>query len=224
MSSLGDQLRARHATAVEQRPGEITAAFDAGVAEVRAAGIAEGGRRVGDLAPDFTLPDTSGRPVALADLLAAGPVIVCFFRGGWCPYCNIELRAYEALRAEIAALGVTFLAISPETPDVSVTTAERESLSFPVLHDAGSAVASAFGIVHRIAPAVRAIYEEKGYDLARRQGLPTEDVSLPLPATYLIDRDRTIRFAFVSPDYTERAEPADVLAVARTLRGGRTPD
>lgn len=217
MTTLEERLRARRTDAIAARPPEVTAALEAGVAAVRSAGIAERALRSGDVAPTFTLPDATGRPVDLTALLAAGPVILCFYRGGWCPYCSLELRAYAALVPEMAALGVSFVAISPETPDASSTTAEREGLPFAVLSDVGGSVGAAFRLVHPIEPDVREIYARQGHDLPGRQDVSAADVALPLPATYLVAPDGTIRFAFVSPDYTERAEPSEVLAAARRL-------
>jgi peroxiredoxin len=219
--ALRDELQARFADGRAKRDPAITAAFDAGVEAVRAAGIAERALAVGEQAPDLTLPDATGRPVALADLLTRGPVVITFYRGGWCPYCSMELRAYQALLPELEAAGATLVAISPQTPDASMTTAEKDELAFPVLSDVGSHVARAFRIVHEVTDEVQAVYDRNGYDLAGRNAIGTEDdtdeVVLPLPATYVIDREGAVRFAFVSPDYVERAEPADVLAAVRAL-------
>jgi peroxiredoxin len=219
--ALRDELQARATDARAKRDPAITTAFDAGVEAVRAAGIAEQALALGEQAPDLTLPDATGRPVALAGLLTRGPVVITFYRGGWCPYCSMELRAYQALLPELEAAGATLVAISPQTPDASMTTAEKEGLAFPVLSDVGSHVARAFRLVHPVGDEVRAIYDGNGFDLAGRNAIGAEDagdeVVLPLPATYVLDRQGTVRFAFVSPDYVERAEPADVLAAVRAL-------
>jgi peroxiredoxin len=217
--TLRERLQARLADAVRTRPPEISAAYAAGIEQVRAAGVAERALSVGASAPMFTLPDATGRPVALGDLLGTGPVIVTFYRGGWCPYCNLELRAYQDLLPEVAAAGVGLIAISPETPEVSLASTEQAALTFTVLSDVGNTVADAFGIVHAVAPEVGAIYARNGIGLAHRTAQDEDDLSLPLPATFVVDQQGTIRFAFVSADYTERAEPAEVIAVARTLTG-----
>jgi peroxiredoxin len=213
--TLRDQLRARFEEGRGRRDPAISAAFDAGVDAVRGAGIAEGVLGVGESAPRFTLPDATGRPVALDDLLTAGPVVVCFYRGGWCPYCSLELRAYQALLPELTELGASLVAISPQTPDASMSTVEKDELAFPVLSDVGNVVARMFRLVHRVAPDVAELYAKGGHDLVTRNAIEGDEVELPLPATYVIDRDGTVRFAFASPDYVERAEPADVLAVLR---------
>jgi peroxiredoxin len=219
--ALRDEMQARSSDGRAKRDPAITAAFDAGVEAVRAAGIAERALTVGEQAPDVTLPDATGSPVALADLLARGPVVITFYRGGWCPYCSMELRAYQVILAELEAAGATLVAISPQTPDASMTTAEKEGLAFPVLSDVGSHVARAFRLVHPVGEEVQAIYEGNGFDLAGRNaigaGAGSDEVVLPLPATYVLDQQGTVRFAFVSPDYVERAEPADVLAAVLAL-------
>lgn len=187
------------------------------MARVRSEGFAEQALGVGDTAPDFTLPDAVGKDVTLTELLGSGSVILCFYRGGWCPYCNLELRAYQALLPEIGAAGATLVAISPQTPDASMTTVQKSELTFPVLSDVGNVVASAFGLVHTLEPEIAAAYARSGHDLPRDNAQPVDAVSLPLPATYLIDQSGQVRFAFVSADYTERAEPADVLTALRGL-------
>jgi peroxiredoxin len=219
--ALRDEIQARYAAGRAKRDPAITAAFDAGVEAVRTAGIAERAVTVGEVAPTFTLPDATGRPIALDDLLARGPVVITFYRGGWCPYCSMELRAYQAILPELEAAGATLVAISPQTPDASMTTAEKEELAFTVLSDVGSHVAHAFRLVHPVGDAVAAIYDDNGFDLTGRNAVGAEagsdEVVLPLPATYVLDRQGTVRFAFVSPDYVERAEPVEVLAAVRAL-------
>lgn len=219
--SLRDELAARAASAAQSRPAEVSAAFDAGIAAIETAGIAERAVTVGDQAPDFTLTDTAGRPVALAELIRTGPTIVTFYRGGWCPYCNLELRAYQALLPELADAGVNLVAISPQRVDAALATVEKTELGFPVLTDPGNVVASQFRIVHTVPTDVRTIYKRSGHDLATIESDlgDAAEVTLPLPATFVIDPGMIVRFAFVSADYTERAEPSEVLAVARAITG-----
>lgn len=217
--ALKDELAARASIATQSRPAEVSAAFGAGIAAIEAAGIADHALAVGEPAPDFALPDTAGRPVALADLARTGPTIVTFYRGGWCPYCNLELRAYQALLPELAEAGVNIVAISPQRVDAALATVEKSELDFPVLTDLGNVVASQFHIVHAVPTDVRAIYERSGHDLATIESDRRDDteVTLPLPATFVVDADLVVRFAFVSADYTKRAEPTEVLAAARAI-------
>jgi peroxiredoxin len=215
--SLNERLRARLAEAVSARPLEVSEAYADGIAQVRESGVVERALKVGDPAPTFTLPDATGLAVSFQDLLSSGPAIVTFYRGGWCPYCNIELRAYQERMSEFTAAGVTLVAISPETPDASLTFTEKQGLTFPVLSDSGNAVAHAFGIVHAVAPEIQTIYRGNGIDLAERNAQSDHDITLPLPATFVVDTTGVIRFAFVSADYTERAEPSAVIATALSL-------
>lgn len=203
LKSINDAGRARI-------DADTLGAMDRATDAVRASGLADAALSVGDRAPRFTLPDATGQTVALGDLLARGPVILTFYRGGWCPYCNLELRAYQALLPEIEASGATLVAVSPQTPDASLTTQEKKELAFAVLSDEGNAVAREFGLVHTVPADVREAYLGFGIDLDGANGDDSGD--LPLPATYVIDADGTIRFAFVDADYTKRAEPSEVLA------------
>ncbi len=214
---LNVELALQAAKGREKRPPEITALFDSGIAQVRASGLAERALGVGASAPEFTLPDAQGSEVSLSDLRAEGPVVISFYRGGWCPYCNLELRAYAERMPEFVEAGVRLVAISPQTPDASLSLVERAELPFTVLSDVGNVVAGGFGLVHAVPAPVNAVYVANGYDLATDNAQDPDDISLPLPATYVIDRDGTVRFAAVSADYTDRANPDDVLAVAREL-------
>ncbi len=172
--------------------------------------------KVGDTAPDFELPDAMGRTVRLSDLLASGPVVLAFYRGSWCPYCNAELRGLQQALPDVEAAAARMIAVSPQTPDSSVTIVERQSLTFPVLSDAGNRVAREFGLVFRVGDDVRQRYRAAGIDLARSNGDASWE--LPVPATYVVAPDRRITYAFVEADYTRRAAPADVVAALAAAR------
>lgn len=164
---------------------------------------------VGAQAPDFTLPDVHGEPVRLGGLLERGPVVLSFYRGAWCPYCNLQLRAYQRALPQIVARGATLVAVSPQLPDGSLTMAEQNALGFPVLSDQGNQVARQYGLVFQLDGAVRERYLGMNIDLERSNG--DSSWELPMPGTYVIDRGGTIRLAFVHPDYTRRLEPAEIL-------------
>lgn len=211
------ELAAQVARGRERRPVEVTALFDRCIDDIRAQGVADRALSVGAPAPTFTLPDAHGRDVRLADLLPAGPVVITFYRGGWCPYCNLELRAYAERMSAFDAAGVQVVAISPQLPDESLTQVERDELPFMVLSDRNNAAAATFGIVHAVPAELETVYIGSGHDVAGKNGQVSGQVSLPLPATFIVDRSGIIRFVAVSADYTDRADPDEVLAVASTL-------
>ncbi len=170
---------------------------------------------VGDRAPDFELPDIDGGTVQLSDLLANGPVVLTFYRGAWCPYCNSSLQGFQAELGDIMDAGGYLVAVSPQTEIGSQEMASSNALSFPVLSDAGNRVSRAFGLVFKVDQDTQAQYELVGIDLAAVNG--SDAWELPVPATYVIDTDGTIRAAFVEADYTQRADPRDVIAALEQL-------
>jgi peroxiredoxin len=211
--SLEEQLAAQRRRAWDARSPEERKVRARAVEEVDEAGIPAGALAVGDRIPSCTLPDASGRQVSISALLESGPVVISFYRGGWCPYCNLELRALQGKLSELRALGVSLVAISPELPDRSLSTVEKNELSFPVLSDVGNRVAREFGLVHPIAPEVVAYQLGNGNDVAAFNGADVAEV--PLPATYVVDQAGKIAYAFVSADYTRRGDPDEVVAAAR---------
>jgi peroxiredoxin len=213
--SLKTELDAFRSDFMAKVSPEIREAMAQADMELAVSGIAQRALKAGDRAPDFRLPDARGGYVSLRDLLAKGPVVLSFYRGGWCPYCNLELRALQHALPEITRLGGQLVAISPQTPDESLSTAEKNEIAFPILSDVGSATARAFGIAYDVAEELRPIYARTGNALPDKNG--DESWTLPIPATYVIDRDGTIRLAFVDVDYSHRLEPADILAALAAL-------
>lgn len=165
----------------------------------------------GDTIAAFTLPDASGRQVSLDDLVAEGLAVLVFYRGAWCPYCNIMLAAYAAeLAPALVDRGVTLAAISPQLPDGSLTVQQKYELAFPVLSDVGNVVAEPLGIVW--SPGAAALTAQRAIDLDVTAVNGTDEARLPMPTVLVVDRERSVRWADVRPDYTERAEVADILA------------
>jgi peroxiredoxin len=178
---------------------------------------AEKALKVGDSFPGLTLSDQLGRPVDLAARAAATPLVVTFYRGGWCPYCSLELRAYQNVLPEIERLGGRLIAVTPETPDHALTTAEKNDLAFTVLSDERGQLADALGIRFELSDAVKAYFIKAGHDLPARNG--DDRWSLPMPATYVLEKGGRIALASVDPDYRKRLEPAEALAaLARVQR------
>lgn len=201
----------------EARVGEQIASLIGGdIESLRGSGILDRTARAGDVLPSATaLRDAHDRPFDLAALVATKPVILTFYRGGWCPYCNLELRAYQALLAAIEAEGAALVAVSPEQPDHSLTTAQKNALSFTVLSDVGGALASALGIRFTLSEAVKPFYQKAGHALPERNGDGTW--ALPMPATFVIETGGRIAAAFVEPDYRRRLDPDDALAALRAI-------
>ena len=216
--SFQDELAGIKRMSVEKRGTAVIAAYGRGVDELRASGIAGRALAVGDTMPGFALPDARGTTVRSADLIGRGPLIVTFYSGGWCPYCNLELRAYQAGLDRIRGVDAEVVAISPELPDQSLSTAERNKVGFPVLSDAGNAVARTFGLVFRLSDELVEIYRRNGNDLERHNGDGSWE--LPIPGTFVIDRAGRVAMADVDPDYTRRLDPERVIQVVEGLAEG----
>jgi len=208
MTRLLEEIRQYQSEFRQKAPAEKQRLMAEATAELAASGIAKG-LGVGDTIPHFTLPDVSGKPVAIETLLEQGPVILTFYRGGWCPYCNLELRAYEREIERIRTLGATVVAISPETPDFAEQTADKNGLSFPVLSDVDLHVSRQFDLVFDLPDYLIEIYKASGLDVAKHNG--NDDWQLPKPATFIIDEDGVIRFAEVPSDYTKRIDPEQII-------------
>jgi peroxiredoxin len=172
----------------------------------------------GDAAPEFTLQDADGRTVSSRELLARGPLVATFYRGVWCPYCNFDLQALEAVRPEIEARGASLVAISPQTPANSRKSQRDNKLDFPILSDPGAAVAAEFGLRFSLPEDLIEVYRQFGADLAAVNDDPSG--VLPMPARYVIGTDGTIAYAEVNPDYTRRPDPSELLPVLDRLRAG----
>src|SRR6266571_5617318 len=182
-------------------------------------GAAELAFKEGAQAPDFTLPDARGNAVTLSHLLTQGPVVMTFFRGQWCPYCHLQLRAYQEALSHIQARGASLVAISPQTPYHSRALAEKLELTSALLSDMGNRVARQFGLVFTIDEAVRGAHKQVGADLPRFNG--TESWELPMAGTFLVDRSGAVRLAFVHADFTRRLDPSVIIARLNELQGER---
>jgi len=213
--TLKEELDAMRANVTAQIP-ELAAQFDADTEKMVSQGIGTGGLKTDDTAPDFELPDPLGRVVSSVNLRKDGPLVINFYRGGWCPYCNLELRALQQHLPRITELGASLVAISPQVPDESMTTAEKNELSFPVLSDEGNSLARKFGLVFAVSEHLRPVYTELGADLPKFNG--TDTFELPVPGTFIIDENAVIRAAYVNADYKQRMEPADILQVLTAMQ------
>lgn len=196
-----------------------SAAYDDLVERLFKAELATRALKVGDTAPAFLLPNAEGRLVSSEDLLAAGPAVMMFFRGGWCPYCELTMRVMTDAAPDIRTAGGTFVAVWPETGGLALRTKRQRALPYELLVDVDNAVAMQFGIVFRTPDLYRQLLLDQGIDLAERHGNP--GWLLPAPATFIVSSDTVIRYAFVDGDYTNRAEPDAIVAVLRSLTKNR---
>lgn len=212
---LNTELRSFYEARQEQIPAEIREIMRRAGQELADSGQADHALTVGAQAPRFTLPTATGQTLSLDDLLAEGPVVLTFYRGAWCPYCNIALLALQQHHDAITARGARLVAVSPQIPDESLSLTEKHGLAFDVLSDVGSDTAKQYGLAFDLPDDLAAVYDKLGFDLQRVNG--GHPRTLPLPATYVIDRDGVIRWAFADTDYTRRAEPADILAALDAL-------
>ncbi|MBV8961781.1 MAG: AhpC/TSA family protein [Hyphomicrobiales bacterium] len=208
--SLKEQLAEYRAGWHQRVPAERQAIMQRHIDALRNGEIARKLLKLGDRAPAIVLGNAKGEMVDVGALLRKGPVIVTFYRGGWCPYCNLELKAFQDVLPQILAAGASLVAISPEKPDESLSTAEKNALTFEVLTDAGQKVGRAFGLVYEFTDELKSAYNGFGLDIPARNGAPGE-WALPISATYVIDRDGTIIYAYTDADYRDRADPRDVL-------------
>lgn len=188
--------------------------YDAGLQAVEETGILNTALNVGDTAVDFALTDQEGTEQTLDQLLKNGPVVLTWYRGGWCPYCNITLAFLQEKLPEFKVAGGQLVAISPELPDSSLSTIEKNKLDFTVLSDVGNGVAREYGVVFKLTDAVAERYQN-GFNLHAYNG--DESYELPLAATYVIGQNRVIKYAFLDVDYRNRAEPDDILDVLEQL-------
>ena len=213
--SLGTDLASMKAQTVAKLPEEALSVLMKATKELGASGIVERAPKKGEKLKDFDLPNQTGEKRSLASLRESGPVVVTFYRGGWCPYCNMQLKAYQQMLPDIKAAGATLVAITPEMPDASLTTAEKNELAFDVLTDTDATYARELGLVFTLPEEVRPIYQNFGIDVEAHNG--TGKFDLPLAATFVVGTDGTITFAVVDSDYTVRAEPSDIITAVETL-------
>jgi peroxiredoxin len=194
-----------------QPANEVMGAFSREQAELAANGVPEGVIEVGATLPDAKLIDPHGATTTLYEALGDQVAVLVFYRGGWCPYCNIALNTYQAeLVPELARRSVALVAISPQAPDGSLSTQEKNELTFTVLSDPANQVARALGILTAPSTEARAAQLELGLDLTTVNADGT--TGLPMPTTVILDPEHVVRWRDVHPDYTTRSEPAQVLA------------
>jgi peroxiredoxin len=214
MTAPDDTLHSRLSALMSQRPDWYQAVL-ATVAEQLGRTACDVVLRAGMPMPDFVLPNAEGELVFSDDLLARGPLVVCFFRGAWCPFCNATLAALQEVLPAIVAAGATLVALTPDSFGHAFEIKRTLGLGFEVLTDLGSATGLRFGAVYRVPQAYCAALLRFGIDLEQRHG--DDAWLLPLPATFVVGRDGILRHAHASGDVTDRTEPAAILRLLRDL-------
>ncbi|AXT50009.1 AhpC/TSA family protein [Aquimarina sp. BL5] len=206
--SLTEQLKERADQSVNKYPETIHKIMNNGIANLKDSQLASKALKTGDKIPEILLPNAAGVNISIQELLVNKKVVLSFYRGGWCPYCNLELKALQQYQNEFEELGATLVAISPETPDNSLTTSEKNNLSFQVLSDIDNKIAEEFNLAFTLPKDLIEVYKGFGIDLIKSNG--NEDHQLPISATYIINQDGTIIYDFIKEDYKERADPKEI--------------
>ncbi|WP_405248108.1 peroxiredoxin-like family protein [Cellulophaga sp. Asnod2-G02] len=215
MKKLREQTDAKIAAGRKNNP-EFMKGVDAIIKKEKEFQQGKNALKIGEKAPNFELPNPEGKTISLATLLDKGPVVVTFYRGSWCPYCNLQLRALQASLADIHALGATLVAISPEVPDESMSTNEINSLGFSVLTDQDATVASHYGVAWEV-PAFLIEHMEVDRKLDLKKINNGNGSILPIPATFVVGTDGLVQWSYVDVDYRTRAEPEEILEALRKL-------
>jgi peroxiredoxin len=214
--TIREQSEQLTAAAAARLPADVVEVFDRSIHNLLDQGVPAEVVAVGDTLETFTLSDATGEQVTLEQLVEAGPAVIVFYRGGWCPYCNLALRTYQQeLLPQLAGFDARLVAISPQSPDQSLSTVEKAGLEFTVLSDPASRVAQQVGIVFQQADEVLDAQRKVGLDLAQVNA--EGSTKLPRPTVLIVGQDRTVRFVDVQPDYTARTEVADILAALGDL-------
>jgi peroxiredoxin len=207
--ALNQQLDSLTAKLRAMVPAERLAVIDCAAEQLSHSGLANRALKIGDSAPAFELPDGDDMLWRSEDLLRSGPLVIVFYRGRWCAYCNTQLAALQEIHPEIAATGASLVAISPQTQKHSYMTRDMHKLRFPVLSDQGNQVARKFGLVYRLSPELQAMYESIMTKLPGYNG--DQSWELPLSATYVVQKDRKILWARVDADWRHRPEAEELL-------------
>lgn len=204
-------------TQIYQRMPEVdTENFDKQIKELKDANFAEKGLQVGDKIPNVILPNAKGEQVNLNKILEDNFIVISFYRGGWCPYCNLELRTLQQYLPEFEKYNAKLIAISPEKPDNSLSTVEKNQLKFEVLTDINNQEAKKFGIVFEYPKYLEDTFNGFGLDLKKYNN--SDKIELPLPATYVVDKEGVIQYAFADEDYTKRANPEEIVDALKKMQ------
>lgn len=215
MQRLKEQTDAKIALGRKKNP-EFMKGVDDIINEAKAFQKGKNAIKIGEKAPSFELPNPLGKQIQLFDVLSKGPVIITFYRGSWCPYCNLQLRALQDKLKDIHQLGATLVAISPEVPDSSMTKSEISNMEFTVLSDQDAKVASQYGVVWEIPEfLLNHMQIDRNLDLKKINN--GNDRILPIPATFIVGSDGIVKWNYVNVDYRTRSEPDEIIEILKNL-------
>lgn len=210
MSRLIDAIKEYQVSFKQKAPQEVQEIMLSATKKLQDASISKNALKVEDTAKEFTLPNAVGKNVSLNEVLRRNDfAIVSFYRGAWCAYCNFELKALQERNEEFKTLGAQLVAISPQSPDASLSTQEKHDLKFEVLNDTNNVIAKEYGLVFSLAQELRPIYLSFGIDIPASNS--EDSYELPMPATYVVNKNKEIIFSFIDEDYTKRCEPQDII-------------
>ncbi len=212
MSRLLDEINKYQEAFKEKVPQDIQQVMLDATEDLKRLSLSKNALKISDKAIDFELPNAVNKPVSLKEALENNDfVVINFYRGIWCPYCNLELQALQSINSELEKLNAKLIAISPQTPDSSLTTKEKNELEFEVLSDKDNKVAKEYGLVFSLAEELRPIYKSFGIDIVAAN--EENSFELPMPATYIVNKNQEIIYSFIDEDYTKRSEPQTILDI-----------
>lgn len=215
MSRLIDEIKKYQEGFKQKAPQEIQEIMLKATKKLEDASISKNSLKTGDIVKEIKLPNALGNEVSLFDALEKNDfAVVSFYRGSWCAYCNFELKALQDRNDELKELGAKLIAVSPQSPDASLSTKEKNELQFEVLSDTNNKIAKEFGLIFSLAEELRPIYASFNIDIPSHND--EDSFELPMPATYLINKNKEILFSFINEDYTKRCEPQDIIDVIKT--------
>lgn len=213
--TLTQQLEQKAQASADKTPEEIRKVMSSAIEELKASTIVEKALKKGDKIPEFVLKDVQKGEISSQELLKKGPLVISFYRGGWCPYCNLQLRDLQKHLGEFKAEGAQLVAISPEKPDSTAETIKKQELEFYVLSDSDGKVGEKFGLMFKLPEDLKQVYKKFGIDLEQANG--NKDWELPIAATYIVNRKGEIVYSFVDEDYKKRAETRELVKIVRGL-------
>ncbi len=215
-ATLSEQLEVVAQDASKRLPKPLMEVFQQGIESVRSTGIEKSAKQVGDKAIDAELAGWNGDVIRLSDLWSSGPIVLMWYRGGWCPYCNVQLQAMQKELKNIEGAGAKLVVLTPELPEKAKATAEKNDLDFIALYDKENVIAKKYGLVFKLPEPILPIYRDR-IKLNEQNG--SDEMELPLSATYLINQQGIITYAFLDADYKKRAEPSEVVQAVSALAG-----